>query len=65
MNSLATDAPQPALILDPGLAPHLRHLQLRQLGGRVIGIADNRFTDLLSVVGGPGCAVRNLSLIHI
>ena len=59
MNSLATDAPQPALILDPGLAPHLRHLQLRQLGGRVIGIADNRFTDLLSVVGGPGCAVRN------
>ncbi|WP_236185877.1 DUF6687 family protein [Pseudomonas protegens] len=59
MNSLATDAPQPALILDPGLAPHLHHLQLRQLGGRVIGIADNRFTDLLSVVGGPGCAVRN------
>lgn len=59
MNSLATDGPLHTLIVDPGLAPRFQHLELRLLGGRLIGIADNRFTDLLSVLGGPGCAVRN------
>ncbi|MCY7259642.1 DUF6687 family protein [Pseudomonas protegens] len=59
MNSLNTACQEQGFLFDPGVAPLFAHLDLRLLGGRAIGIADNQFTDLLSVLGGPGCGVCN------
>ncbi|MGC5698788.1 hypothetical protein J4P02_01135 [Pseudomonas sp. NFXW11] len=59
MNRLSMDSDEQGWKFDPGLAQRFAHLELRLLGGRAIGIADNRFTDLQSALGGPGCRVLN------
>lgn len=46
-------------LADPEVATQLENLDIKVLGGRPIGIIDNRFIDLMNAIAGPGAVLIN------
>ncbi|MDD0975020.1 DUF6687 family protein [Pseudomonas fontis] len=51
--------PAAALVADLDVANQLGNLEVKVLGGRPIGIINNRFIDLINAIAGPGAVLIN------